>query len=75
MARPGSRPSTSAVTASAARARKCSGCATPRVHRHFARAMQERLPSTVAQLFCAKIELLIFIEHLYVPDVSFAPHQ
>ncbi|RSC12024.1 hypothetical protein EGT41_00765 [Burkholderia cenocepacia] len=25
--------------------------------------------------FYAKIELLFFIGHLYVPDVSFAPHQ
>ncbi|OXI47239.1 hypothetical protein CFB84_12825 [Burkholderia aenigmatica] len=39
------------------------------------RAARQNATSTAAQLFYAKIELRFFIGHLYVPDVSFAPHQ
>ncbi|AYZ97947.1 hypothetical protein DB771_19440 [Burkholderia sp. AU29985] len=38
-------------------------------------AARESAPSTAARIFYAKIELLFFVGHLYVPDVSFAPHQ
>ncbi|RQR38003.1 hypothetical protein DIE22_11020 [Burkholderia sp. Bp9142] len=43
--------------------------------RQSACAVREGATSTAAQLFYAKIELLFFIGHLYVPDASFAPHQ
>ncbi|OXJ00916.1 hypothetical protein CFB48_12675 [Burkholderia sp. AU33647] len=39
------------------------------------RSVRQNATSTAAQLFYAKIELRFFIGHLYVPDVSFAPHQ
>ncbi|KAB0639886.1 hypothetical protein F7R21_17995 [Burkholderia latens] len=60
---------------SAARAPDWRDCPGASRARRSACAARESATSTAAQLFYAKIELLIFIGHLYVPDVSFAPHQ
>ncbi|RQZ14504.1 hypothetical protein DIE15_18980 [Burkholderia sp. Bp9031] len=58
-----------------ARAPDCTLSRCNRCARRSASTARESVASTAAQLFYAKIELLIFIGHLYVPDASFAPHQ
>ncbi|PRG10043.1 hypothetical protein C6Q14_04830 [Burkholderia ambifaria] len=73
--RRGSPRSTCGAIVSAARAPECAGSDAIGTRADPLGAARESAAPTAAQLFYAKIELLFFIGHLYLPDASFAPHQ